>query len=142
MTETLAFQPPEEKINVEEFSRSLNGFDDVAISGAFGKRFAHMEDFETGRALLFVWLRREHGMKDREARASAMAATVGDLEGMFSFTSSSEGILTESEQAERDREYGEFIIGAGVSFTWEQYAALTAGQRSAIIEAANSRGGR
>lgn len=139
MTETLAFQPPEEKINVEEFSRSLNGFDDVAISGAFGKRFAHMEDFETGRALLFIWLKREHGMKDKDARQAAMAATVGNLEDYFSFGNGAEA-LTESEQAERDREYGEFVIGAGVSFTWEQYASLTAGQRSAIIEAANNRG--
>ena len=39
--------------------------------------------------------------------------------------------------ARRDAAYANFVVGTRLSFTPEQYNALTVGQRAAIIEEAN-----
>ena len=38
------------------------------------------------------------------------------------------------EQAERDREYGQFVVVTGLAFTPDQFLALTAGQKQAIYD--------
>jgi hypothetical protein len=71
------------KRNAREFSRSLTGFDELAIMKAFRKPWTELEGMFAGRALLFVQLRRD-GAKDADAYRVSMEITAGDIEDLFS----------------------------------------------------------
>lgn len=71
-----------EKINADEFVRSLNGFDDIAIEQAFKMPFTKMDEMRGARALLFVKNRRD-GMSDFDAFKNAMEVTLGELGDIF-----------------------------------------------------------
>lgn len=121
-------------IDFEEVTRSINGFDEIAITGMFGQRFARMEDTTAARAVLFVVLRRTEKLNDKDAYREAMNLGLAELEARFRMDTGSE-VLSESDQAERDREYGEFVASVGMFLTPDQYRALTLGERAALIEA-------
>jgi hypothetical protein len=70
------------KIESETFTRTLTGFDEVAIRKMFGASFDVLEGTLNPRALLFVQLRRD-GAKDPDAFRSAMEIMLGDLEQLF-----------------------------------------------------------
>jgi len=126
-----------ELIDFEEVTRTINGFDEIAISGKFGMRFARMEDTTAARAVLFVHLRKVEKMDDGMAFREAMNLGLAELEARFKMGGSE--VLTESEQAERDREYGEFVTGIGMFLTPDQYRGLTLGERQALADAARRR---
>lgn len=75
MTET-------EKLNSQEMTRSLTGFDEIAIKKAFGARFEDLEGMFFARSLLFVQMRRE-GAGDAAAFKAVMEMTFGDVEDRF-----------------------------------------------------------
>lgn len=137
---------PVEKINLAELSQSLNGFDQIAIRSRFHERVDVLMDdslFFT-RAMYFIHLRR-NGAKDADAFQTAMNVPLSELTDLF--VKPEDGDTEESGDAEaiaeaiadRDRDFGEFIMGTGLSYTVEQYTNLTIQQRAAIIEAANKR---
>lgn len=72
------------ELTAEDFFRSLNGFDEIAIAKSFGTDIYVLRDKPLTflRALVFVDSRRQ-GAKDGEALNHAMERTVGDLEGYF-----------------------------------------------------------
>jgi hypothetical protein len=71
-----------EKIDAEAFTRTLTGFDEIAVRKAFGASFDELEGTLNPRALLFIQYRR-HDMKDFEAYKAAMEIMLGDLEQLF-----------------------------------------------------------
>lgn len=73
------------EMTAEDFFRSLNGFDEIAIAKAFGTDIYVLRDKPLTflRALVFVDYRRQQH-KDGEAVTFAMERTVGDLEEYFS----------------------------------------------------------
>lgn len=77
---------PQTDVPVEDFLKSLNGFDEIAIARAFDGA-----DVSAGlakrpstllRALVFVDQRRK-GMRDPEAHQAALALTLDELEAYF-----------------------------------------------------------
>lgn len=127
-----------DRIVLEETLMSINGFEEIAISKAFGERLARMHETMACRAALFV-LDIRAGQKPKDAYHSAMLLTLGDIESRINV---GDETLDQSEQEERDREYAMFVVGIGVSFMPDQYRQLTAGQRAAMIEAAQKAHGR
>lgn len=141
VAEDVTTEDAEPKINLSELSQSVNGFDQIAIRTRFHERFDVLADdpMMLSRALYFVHRRRE-GVKDAEAFQEAMLLTMGDLTSKFEAAPDGDEFEgDESAVAERDRQYAEFVMGTGLSYTLDQYMALTIAQRAAIIEAANNR---
>lgn len=67
-----------------EILMSLNGFDEIAIAARFGQKINDMRESDavtTGRALAFVWYRRQ-GQRDDVAYESSMTLT---LRGVVEF---------------------------------------------------------
>ncbi len=125
-------------IDFEEVTRSINGFDEIAVSNLFGMRFAKMEDTTAARAVLFVSLRRNQGFDDKAAYREAMNLGLADLEARFQMSTGAE-VLSPSAQAERDQEYAQFVVVTGLSFTPQQFLELTAGQKQAIYDETTER---
>lgn len=129
----------EDLIDADEMFRSLNGFEQIAVEQLFRTRLKVIADDELAvmRALLFVAGKRE-GLADPDAFRNVMLMRLDDVTARFS---KPEQDTPDDEdpslQAQRDRDYAEFVVGVGVSFLPDQYHALTLGQRSALIEAAN-----
>ena len=75
----------ERGIGAQEFYESLTGFDEIAVSKAFGaviSAFAEQDPIRFGRALMFVDLRRQ-GFKDVDAYQRAMNSTNGESTDYF-----------------------------------------------------------
>lgn len=88
-----------EKINAIKMSRSLTGFDEIAIKKLFGSSFEKLEGMFAGRSLWFIKLRRE-GVSDKDAFKAAMDVTIGELEDVFDSTVDAEGNDQGSTQTE------------------------------------------
>jgi hypothetical protein len=81
-----------EPVSIDALARSLNGFDEIAISKAFGYEVEDMlgpngdgkgaKKVKFLRALIFVSFRRD-GMKDREAYNATMNIPLVELEAQF-----------------------------------------------------------
>lgn len=79
-------------VSIEELARSLNGFDEIAISKSFGVEVEDMlgpngdgkgaKKVKFLRALIFTSFRRQ-GMKDREAYNATMTIPLVELETQF-----------------------------------------------------------
>jgi len=68
-----------------EILMSLNGFDEIAIASHYGQKIGDMREADvitTGRALAFVWFRRQ-GQRDKEAHESSMALTMRQVVEFF-----------------------------------------------------------
>lgn len=72
----------EARIDMEEMTRSLTGFDEIAIERAWGKAFNDLGGTTLARALLFVAERRD-GMKDADAYRAVMDLRLDALESRF-----------------------------------------------------------
>ena len=90
----------------EDLFKSLNGFDEIAITRAFGEDLSVLraKPFTFVRALVFVDLKRG-GATDGEAHKQAMSLTMADLESYFA---SDEEVMPEDPSTERGK-------GAGLS---------------------------
>lgn len=72
-------------VTVEDFLDSLTGFDEIAIEKAFGGEVIDMMQKTPSKALrslVFIQRRRE-GMKDADARTSALEMRLGDVQAFF-----------------------------------------------------------
>ena len=124
-------------IDIEEMVDSLTGFDQIAIRQRFNERFDSLAEdpIMLTRGIYFVQLRRD-GEKDADAFNQAMTIPFGELQGKF--TQSEDAVDPEDESAivERDREFAEFVMATGLSYTVEQYMSLTLSQRNAVYDVA------
>lgn len=146
MTETamqdLTEAPAENLIDLTELSQSLTGFDQIAIRQFFHERFdTLMEDpILFMRAMYFVHLTREAGAKASDAYRAAMNLPLGEVSKLFETTIDEDEEFGEpSAVEERDRQFAEFVIGTGLSYTLDQFMSLTIQQRAELITAANKR---
>lgn len=130
------------RIRLQELSETLNGYDQLAIRARFHERFDQLAEdpLMFARAMYFIHLRRTSGQKDSESFNQAMGLTMKALNEMFD-SGEDDDVDPEDESAvaERDRQYADFVIGTGVSYTLDQFMELTIQQRSKMIEAANRR---
>jgi len=78
------------RIDARDMSRSLTGFDEIAIRKAFGDAFESLKGMFAGRSLVFVHFRRD-GMKDADAHRRSLELTVGELEIIFRNDEDAEG---------------------------------------------------
>lgn len=72
-------------MTADEFLESLTGFDEIAIEKAFGADVMALADTRQSafiRSLVFVQHRRD-GLKDLEAKAAALAMTLGEVLAAF-----------------------------------------------------------
>jgi hypothetical protein len=73
------------QMTADDFSLSLNGFDEIAIAKAFGDEVSALgskRPMTFLRALIFVALRRD-GSKDAEAYQAAMGLTLREVTEFF-----------------------------------------------------------
>jgi hypothetical protein len=85
MTDTIVtFQdtPDVEKLTPQEAASSLNGWEELAITKAFGADPNDLPPTRLGRALVFVMLRRA-GEKDGPAYSRVMGMTGDECKGYF-----------------------------------------------------------
>ena len=140
-TETAEVQ---DKIQAAEFSKTLNGFDQLAIQKFFSMRFDQLQDDALTflRALWFIKLQRDpEKPKAAEAYKAAMEVTLGDLTGKFDTKQKVDG-YDDDPEAEADEGFATFIIGTGLNYTFAQYMELTVQQRAKIVDAANKKNRR
>lgn len=126
-----------ELLNADEVSKSLNGFDQIAIRQMFRERVDQVAA-DTAmflRALLFV-LERRSGANDSDAFRIAMNLPLNEVYDKFADVTSTSEPEDESAIAERDRQYAEFVTACRLSFTVSQYMDLTIGQKTALLDAA------
>ncbi len=139
-------QKAAEKVDLTALSESLNGYDQVAIRARFRERFDQLAEdpMMFARAMYFIHLRRENHKaegkyNDAEAHEKAMTLPMKAVNELFEAGDSDADAFegNESATAERDRDFANFVIGSGLSYTLDQYMALTVSQRARIIEAVN-----
>lgn len=138
-------EPEADKIDLQELSETLNGYDQIAIRSRFHERFDQLAEdpIMFARAMYFIHLRRENFKaegkhKDAEAHEAAMSMSMKDVNELFEAGDTGDAFEgDESATAERDRDFANFVVGTGLSYTVDQYMALTVQQRARIIEAAN-----
>lgn len=85
MTETTDTPDEDTRPRTGEVTASLNGFDEIAISKAFGADIMDLQQAKPMsflRALVFVLKRRE-GMKDGEAKNAALTLTIREVNDTF-----------------------------------------------------------
>jgi len=130
-----------ELLDADLVSRSIDGFEQIAIRQTFRERLDQIAADGTMfmRALLFVLAKRD-GANDSDAYRTVMRLPLAAVVGRFKGGSDDDEPADEDAIAERDRAYANFVVGTRLSFTVEQYMALTLGQRDAIIAEANARG--
>ena len=130
-----------ELLDADAIAKSINGFEQIAIRNLFRARLDQIAEDQTMflRALRFVLAKRE-GMRDPDAFTAAMSLTLEEVVDGFDL-SAADADEDEDAVAERDRQYAEFVIGCGLSFTVEQYMGLTIGQKSALLDAAIRKAG-
>lgn len=137
----------EELLDANEVAESLTGFDQIAIRQHFRSTFADLAEDKLMliRVLLYVVLRREDATGRRQGEVDKTAfQTVMDMpisEAQDRFAAQDDGVDPEDESAvaERDREFAEFVTATGLSYTVEQYMALTLGQKDALYRAVSKR---
>lgn len=130
-------------LDIQELAESLNGYDQIAIRLFFHERIDTLgeDGIMMMRAMLFVSLRRgDSALKDKESFERAMSLPLSELTELFDQGDGSVDPEDESATAELDRQFAEFVVGTGLSYTPDQFRALTLVQRSAVIQAANKRG--
>lgn len=140
-------EPEADKINLALVSETLNGYDQVALRARFHERFDQLAEdpMMFARAMYFVHLRREShaaglGFRDKDNFEAAMSLPLKDIQELFDNGDDDETPELDPEAVnELNRDYANFVIGTGLSFTLDQYQELTVLQRSALIEAANNR---
>jgi hypothetical protein len=124
-----------ELLDADALSKSINGFDQIAIRQMFRERLDQVAADSTMfmRALLFVLAKRD-GANDGDAYRSVMLLPLDEVIGRFKEAD----VDPEDEDAvaERDRQYADFVTACRLSFTVDQYMALTLGQKTALLDAA------
>lgn len=127
-------------LNPVKVANSVTGYDEIAIQQRFGMTLqdAGQNGSMFVRVLYFVHLKHEGGLKDSDAHKSVMEMTIGELDEKFDKS----GASTDDPDAieDRDKEWADFVIGTGLSYTVDQFSAMTLQQRAKVIEAANRRG--
>lgn len=137
----------EDKMDLASITETLNGYDQIAIRARFHERFDQLAEdpMMLARALYFVHLRRQsfaegRGHEDGEAFEAAMSMPMSEMNELFDVEGEEDSLEgDESAIAERDREFANFVIGTGVSYTLDQYMELSVQQRARMIEAASRR---
>lgn len=76
--------PARPEVSLEEFLDSLTGYDEIAITQAFGRVFAVLCEDPTmlARAAIFVHQRRG-GQTDAQAKATALTMPMREVNGFF-----------------------------------------------------------
>jgi len=139
-------EPGPDLLKAEDLVNSLTGFDQIAIRQRFNQRFDELSEDPVMllRALYFIHLRRENagtqgGGYDKEAFQQSMGMPMGDLQEKFADADNAADPDDEGAVVERDREFAEFVMASGLSYTVEQFMALTLSQRSAVLDVASRR---
>lgn len=142
MTDTTTTEPAD-RLDADALSKSINGFEQIAIRGVFRERLDQLaaDPVMFMRALLFVLAKRD-GAGDGDAYRQVMTLPLDEVVERFKDVDPGD-VDPEDEDAiaERDRQYADFVVGIGLSFTVDQYMALTIGQKTALVDAANRRNG-
>jgi hypothetical protein len=68
---------------IEALSRTLTGWDEIAIEKAFDRPITRLSATMTSRALVFVLLRRHEQEKDGKAHWRVMEMPIGEIESYF-----------------------------------------------------------
>jgi len=138
--------PAADLLVAEDLVNSLTGFDQIAIRQRFNQRFEELAEDQIMllRVLYFIHLRRENagtqgGGYDKEAFQQSMGMPMGDLQEKFADADNAADPDDEGAVVERDREFAEFVMASGLSYTVEQFMALTLSQRSAVLDVASRR---
>lgn len=126
-----------EQFDLKEKLLSVNGFEDIAISRAFGSRIDKLPEMECVRAVIFTLAIRD-GADRQAAFQTAMNMTAGEVQASMLTTIDD---LDPSEQETSDAEYAQFVMSTGMPWLPDQYRELTAGQRIALIDAAKRQRG-
>ena len=71
-----------EKIDPDEFTLSLTGFDEIAIERYWNKPLNEIGGLSAARALVFIHEKR-NGKADPDAYQAAMRMPMGDVQDMF-----------------------------------------------------------
>ena len=102
----------DEKIEPEEFFKTLNGFEEIAVERMFKRSAAEMaaaandgNTFPLMRALLFVQARRNN-VKDGEAFRTVMHMTAFDVSERFALPKSGDDEGKDSEPTETESTHG------------------------------------
>lgn len=69
-------------LSVSEMSESLTGFEEIAVSKAFGKEIGDLPGTQPLRALVMVWHKRD-GLDDSAAYQAAMNLSLKGCTGFF-----------------------------------------------------------
>jgi len=136
--------PKPDLLVAEDLVNSLTGFDQIAIRQRFNQRFEELAEDQIMllRVLYFIHLRRENAGTpgfDKEAFQQAMGIPLGGLQEKFADSDDAADPEDEGAVVERDREFAEFVMASGLSYTVEQFMALTLSQRSAVLDVASRR---
>lgn len=125
-----------ELLDADALSKSINGFDQIAIRQMFRERLDQLAADSTMfmRALLFVLAKRD-GANDGDAYRSVMLLPLDEVVDRFKDGATGEP-EDEDAVAERDRQYADFVTACRLSFTVDQYMSLTLGQKNALLDAA------
>ena len=134
-------------LSANDLAESLTGFDQIAIRQRWNQRFDEIaaDQIMLLRVLYFIHLRRENGAGregDKTAFNEAMECPLNALQDKYKNAEKDEDgedLEDESAIAERDREFAEFVMASGLSYTVDQYMALTLSQRSAVLDVAAKR---
>lgn len=70
------------KPTLDDVSRSLTGYDEIAIENVFRRSITDLSGTLQSRALLFT-LKRRSGMRDTEAFKDAMSMVLGEVQAQF-----------------------------------------------------------
>jgi|WetSurMetagenome_2_1015567.scaffolds.fasta_scaffold72741_3 hypothetical protein len=79
-----------EKLDAEELSRSLTGFDEIAIQKWFKAPFTDLSSTLVSRALIFIHRKRQ-GASDADAYRTVMEMGLGEVAEHFDDGTSAEG---------------------------------------------------
>lgn len=137
----------DEILDIETIAESMDGWDQIAMRKYFNEKFDELakDGLMFARACLFIHLRRDkstgvpNSAVDKEAFREAMGMPLGTLQKMIPDEDGGADFEDETAIQERDREFAEFVIGTGLSYTVDQFMALTINQRANAIEVANRR---
>lgn len=83
--QTTEVTPDQDRPTMQEVLDSITGFDETAITQAFGRYFAVLCDDATmlARAAIFTHLRRQDGVTDAKAKDAAMGMRMADVNDYF-----------------------------------------------------------
>lgn len=126
-----------ELLDADVVAKSINGFEQIAIRNVFREKLDQVAADGTMfmRALLFVLAKRD-GAGDGDAFRTVMLLPLDEVVGRFKGDDAAPDDDDEDAVAERDRQYADFVTACRLSFTVDQYMALTIGQKTALLDAA------